>query len=131
MLSKAFATKAVSYHPDKGGDATAFAYIRTCYDVLCDATKRRRYDAEGKEPFVGHFRARSGQTGGATTVPAPPINKQFLLELRNMKGAHDFRIGKCTLAQYIDKILQDDRSEIQYSECELARSIGAKLRLTK
>ena len=34
-------------HPDKGGDAVAFAAIQRAYDVLSDAEKRRRYDATG------------------------------------------------------------------------------------
>lgn len=34
-------------HPDKGGDATAFAAIQRAYDVLSDAEKRARYDATG------------------------------------------------------------------------------------
>ena len=41
------ALKHSQQHPDKGGDATVFASIQRAYDVLSDAAKRERYDADG------------------------------------------------------------------------------------
>ena len=46
---QAYKECARKHHPDKGGDAEAFARIRTAFDVLSNPGKRAVYDNWAKE----------------------------------------------------------------------------------
>jgi len=137
-LNKAFGRVALQFHPDKGGDPVAFAYVRLCYDVLSDPAKRRVYDAEGKSSFNASFRpaAPSADAPGTAPgrsvyeVPAPPINKTFLKELIKMQGSHTFMLNGIPMAQYLEDLLHDRPPTVKYQECALADKIDTKLRLT-
>lgn len=48
-LKKAYRKKALSAHPDKGGDPEVFKEITSAYDVLSDSDKRDLYDRLGEE----------------------------------------------------------------------------------
>ena len=46
---QAYKECARTHHPDKGGDAEAFARIRTAFEVLSNPDKRAVYDNWAKE----------------------------------------------------------------------------------
>jgi DnaJ-class molecular chaperone len=50
QVKAAFRRKAMSSHPDAGGDAEAFQRLKSAYDVLADAEARRHYDETGETP---------------------------------------------------------------------------------
>eukprot|EP01016_Furgasonia_blochmanni_P016152 TRINITY_DN1918_c0_g1_i5.p1 TRINITY_DN1918_c0_g1~~TRINITY_DN1918_c0_g1_i5.p1 ORF type:complete len:494 (-),score=187.62 TRINITY_DN1918_c0_g1_i5:221-1702(-) len=57
-VKKAFRKKAVTMHPDKGGDSEKFAELNEAYEILSNAEKREMYDKYGLEA------ARSGSAPG-------------------------------------------------------------------
>ena len=57
-IKKAFRTKALKEHPDKGGDPEKFKDLTVAYEVLCDGDKRDLYDKYGEEGL------REGGGGG-------------------------------------------------------------------
>jgi DnaJ-class molecular chaperone len=50
QVKAAFRKKAMSSHPDAGGDAEAFQRLKAAYDVLSDEETRRHYDETGETP---------------------------------------------------------------------------------
>lgn len=58
-IKKAFRKLAMSHHPDRGGDASAFQKINEAYDTLKDPTKRQQYD----NPRQEHINVNSGNFG--------------------------------------------------------------------
>jgi DnaJ family protein A protein 2 len=52
-LKKAFRRKALTEHPDKGGDNDRFRKINEAYNVLSDPQRRAYYDQTGKIPTEG------------------------------------------------------------------------------
>jgi curved DNA-binding protein len=65
-IKKAYRSKAMKHHPDRGGDEKSFKEISIAYDVLSDPEKRRMFDAGvdpnnqhgprgGHGPFEYHF----------------------------------------------------------------------------
>jgi DnaJ family protein A protein 2 len=60
-LKKAFRRKALTEHPDKGGDNDRFRKINEAYNVLSDSQKRAYYDQTGEIPTDGPV---AGPTSG-------------------------------------------------------------------
>lgn len=58
-LMQAYRDRALKHHPDKGGDATAFAKLSTAFRVLVDPQQRRAYDM-----LAGETAFRGQQAGG-------------------------------------------------------------------
>lgn len=54
-IKKKYRKLAKENHPDAGGNEENFKKISTAYDVLGDTEKRRQYDNERKNPFLGQF----------------------------------------------------------------------------
>lgn len=52
-IRRAFRRRAMSCHPDKGGDAEEFKRLGRAYDVLKDPARRQEYDATGEVPEEG------------------------------------------------------------------------------
>ncbi|HMA49304.1 MAG TPA: DnaJ domain-containing protein [Magnetospirillaceae bacterium] len=50
QVKAAFRKKAMSSHPDAGGDSEAFQRLKAAYDVLADDETRRHYDKTGETP---------------------------------------------------------------------------------
>ena len=49
-IKRAYRRKAQKLHPDKaGGDKDKFHAVQKAYDVLCDDSRRARYDATGED----------------------------------------------------------------------------------
>ena len=48
-LKKSYRKKALSLHPDKGGDPELFKEVTSAYEVLSDSSKREMYDRFGAE----------------------------------------------------------------------------------
>jgi curved DNA-binding protein len=46
-LKKAYKTKAMKYHPDRGGDENKFKELNEAYDILKDPQKKAAYDRYG------------------------------------------------------------------------------------
>lgn len=59
-IKKAYRRKALTEHPDKGGDAEKFKQLNEAYTVLSDPQKRAIYDQTGEIP-----REDGGPAGGA------------------------------------------------------------------
>jgi DnaJ family protein A protein 2 len=53
IIKKAFRRKALTEHPDKGGDNERFRKINEAYNVLSDSQKRAFYDQTGEIPKEG------------------------------------------------------------------------------
>lgn len=62
-LKKAFRRKALSEHPDKGGDNERFRQINEAYNVLSDPQKRAYYDQTGEVPQEGPVSDMGGGGG--------------------------------------------------------------------
>lgn len=58
-IKRSYRRKAMSMHPDKGGDAEQFKALSEAYEVLSDPKKKEVYDRFGKEGLSG-----SGGFGG-------------------------------------------------------------------
>ena len=56
-VRRCFNTLARIYHPDKGGSATAFRYLRMAAEVLQSPATRAEYDANGKGRWARVFAA--------------------------------------------------------------------------
>jgi len=60
-IKRAYKKKAMSHHPDKGGDETIFKQINEAYQVLSDPQKKSNYDQYGStDPQSTSFNFRSG-----------------------------------------------------------------------
>lgn len=49
QIKKAFRTKAMTHHPDKGGDPEKFKEINKAYEILSDDKRRQLYDKYGDD----------------------------------------------------------------------------------
>lgn len=56
-IKKAFRTKALKEHPDKGGCEEKFKQLSAAYEVLSDSEKRKMYDQVGKDVEKGMHHA--------------------------------------------------------------------------
>lgn len=64
VIRKAYRKKALTEHPDKGGDAERFRQINDAYTVLSDPEKRAFYDQTGQVPGEAAGGAGGGGGGG-------------------------------------------------------------------
>jgi len=71
-IKKAYRTKSLQHHPDKGGDAETFAEIARAYEVLSDEGTKEIYDMHGEEGLKQHE-----QGGGGGGDPFEDIFSQF------------------------------------------------------
>lgn len=53
----AFKRLARKYHPDKGGDVSAFQAAQKAYEVLSDPARRTQYDLNGKDDIFPYHQA--------------------------------------------------------------------------
>ena len=70
-LKKAYRKKALSAHPDKGGDPDVFKEITAAYEVLSDSQKREMYDRFGEEGL------KEGGMGGMGGMDAQDLFSQL------------------------------------------------------
>jgi hypothetical protein len=137
-LTLCWRAKAKKYHPDKAGVGTSveFRFIKMIYDVLRNESTKAEHDSSptGGAYWADDFMRREGLSGPGVqptshSVPAPPINVDFLKSLLRMRTSNDHFIGNFPLKAYIDSILENARVEDVYSECKVAQRLGLRLRL--
>lgn len=86
-IKKAYKKLAMKHHPDKGGDAQAFANISEAYNVLIDSTKRKKYDNENQSTSFTGFNYKPDFTKfakrksfGFHTIRQDNINADIFVE---------------------------------------------------
>ena len=62
-IKKAFRKLSLKHHPDRGGDAEEFKKINEAYSTLGDVEKKRIYDMQKNNPFMG-----KGGPGGVDEI---------------------------------------------------------------
>jgi hypothetical protein len=147
VIGKRFNALSLLYHPDKGGSAVAFRYLKMAADVLKNKKTRAEYDKKGKEPWVKAFARAENMhepSGAASSssgpteffgskgarIPAPPINASFLQDLLGRQGALEHVIGDMPFARYIEAALARQLvEEDAYFECAAAESLNVRMRL--
>lgn len=63
-IKKAYRTKSLTMHPDRGGSNEEFAALSNAYSVLVDDEKRRVYDLTGRDDGGDDGSAGGGARGG-------------------------------------------------------------------
>jgi DnaJ family protein A protein 2 len=105
-IKKAYRKKAMTEHPDKGGDPEKFKDLSAAYDVLSDPKKRERYDKGGEDalkqdgagsggnPFEAFFGGMGGMGGGGQKQKASvkPIVEQIEVTLEEIYNGKEFAI---------------------------------------
>ena len=121
-INRRFTDLTKTYHPDKGGSAVTFRYLRMAAEVLKKQDLRAEYDANGKGRWTKAFTASEGQAGtkkaaeeeakkaeeephGPQRVPAPRLNVDFLKHLLEQRGTYECKIGNLTLDCYLHAAL--------------------------
>ncbi|MFJ5307554.1 J domain-containing protein [Streptomyces sp. NPDC088350] len=66
-IVRAFRRRALTRHPDRGGDAEAFQGLHRAYETLSDPVRRRAYDRRRTAP-------PPRGTPGTSAEPAPPAD---------------------------------------------------------
>lgn len=59
-IKKAFRQLSLKHHPDRGGDAEEFKKINEAYSTLGDVEKKRMYDMQKNNPFMGGINGGDG-----------------------------------------------------------------------
>ena len=129
-ISRRFKALAKIYHPDKGGGAEEFKYLRKVYEVLYDDEKRTQYDNEGKGSFTKPFNEQEPQPQerrSSVVVPSPPINEDFLNKLLDTQGSLVHTVGNLPLRDYIKAALERRETNDHYGECKVAQQLGLNL----
>jgi hypothetical protein len=83
-IKRAFVAHARKHHPDKGGDAQAFARARKAYEVLSDVQARATYDKLMKEHKYRYIRGVTPRMAGGEDALLDDIER---LGLENVCGA--------------------------------------------
>jgi curved DNA-binding protein len=116
-LKKAYKSKAMKHHPDKGGDEAKFKELNEAYDVLKDPQKKAAYDRYGttdmhsqnnnhtynfngdiNDMFNNFFGGGGGPFGRANTFRSNPRNVDINIEATlELEDVHN---GKSLIASY-------------------------------
>lgn len=104
-IKKAYRKKAMTEHPDKGGDPEKFKELSAAYDVLGDQKKRDRYDKFGEDalksdgqgssgnPFEAFFGGMGGRGGGQPEAKrVKPIVEQIEVTLEEVYNGKEVAI---------------------------------------
>jgi molecular chaperone DnaJ len=84
-IKSAFRRRAMELHPDRSGkESSPFLEVQEAYDVLSDATQRRRYDRLARE----HYSAALRNAGAEPLVPEEPEGEP-LNPSRGSSGIYD------------------------------------------
>jgi DnaJ-class molecular chaperone len=62
-IKKAYRTSSLKHHPDRGGDKSKFQSINEAFQTLGDPQKRKMYDMQKGNPFMGGMPGFSGMGG--------------------------------------------------------------------
>lgn len=116
-LKKAYKSKAMKHHPDRGGDEAKFKELNEAYDVLKDPQKKAAYDRYGttdmhsqnnnhtynfngdiNDMFNNFFGGGGGPFGRASTFRSNPRNVDINIEATlELEDVHN---GKSLIASY-------------------------------
>lgn len=69
-IRKAYRSKAVWMHPDKGGDPEEFSVLQDSYAVLSNASRRAHYDETGRTELTAQEELKSGMVKTEAGSPA-------------------------------------------------------------
>lgn len=86
-IKAAYKKRALSCHPDKGGNAEEFKAVASAYATLSNPASRREYDAELAAPRTP--RSWSAPASRGFGAPAPPCDLDFAERLFQDFFAHD------------------------------------------
>lgn len=106
-IRKAYRSKALVCHPDKGGDPEEYAKLKNAYDILIDEGKREMYDKFGEEdgetdgpemPFPGF---PFGMPGGMNPMGKhssqgqrpPPLATSVTIDLEDLYKSQEQNIS--------------------------------------
>jgi len=62
-IKKAYRTSSLKHHPDRGGDKSKFQSINEAFQTLGDPQKRKMYDMQKGNPFMGGMPGMPGMPG--------------------------------------------------------------------
>jgi len=117
-LKKAYKSKAMKHHPDRGGDEAKFKELNEAYDILKDPQKKAAYDRYGttdihrqggdnytynfngdiNDIFNNFFGGGAGPFGRASTFRSNPRNQDINIEATlELEDVHN---GKSLIASY-------------------------------
>lgn len=68
-IKKAYRTSSLKHHPDRGGDKSKFQSINEAFQTLGDPQKRKMYDMQKGNPFMGGMPGMPGMDGGMMGNP--------------------------------------------------------------
>ena len=117
-LKKAYKTKAMKHHPDRGGDENTFKELNEAYDILKDPQKKAAYDRYGttnanqqggdnfhynfngdiNDIFNNFFGGGGGPFQRASTFRSNPRNQDINIEAT--LDLEDVMNGKALIASY-------------------------------
>ena len=101
-IKKAFKSKAMQLHPDRGGDSDEFKIIEKAHRILSDDDKRKKYDT-------------TGDTGTVKTLEdkAVDVLSQMFNEVVS-KG--NFKVD---IVNYVHTILTNNKNRLEQNLCKL------------
>lgn len=100
-IKNAYRAKAVKLHPDKGGDAVAFAQVALAYRTLSDEEKRAHYDRTGNDQGPPSIESEVQQVllQLFATAMKQPEDRSVLFYVRESieRGQHNMQLNRATL----------------------------------
>ena len=96
-IKKAYRTKSLQHHPDKGGDAETFAEIARAYEVLSDEGAKEIYDMHGEEGLKQHEQGGGGGGGD----PFEDIFSQFGFMRSLSRGGGATKLTRSSISGFL------------------------------
>lgn len=113
-IKKAYRSKALKNHPDRGGDAETFKEIADAYEILSDNERRALYDKYGKDgcsensshsmpdfsdvfgSMFGHQRRQSSRwnvgSRHSRSGKSPPVKHNMQVDLCDLYNGKEFKL---------------------------------------
>lgn len=144
-LKKAYRKKALSHHPDKGGDPEQFKEVTSAYEVLSDSSKRELYDRLGEEGlsdggmgggmnpedlFSSLFGGAGGFFGGGGRPRGPRKGKDLVHRVRvSLEELYSGKTTKLALQKHVICSACNGRGgkEGAVKECKTCHGQGVKV----
>jgi curved DNA-binding protein CbpA len=120
-IKRAYRRKAQKLHPDKGGNADAFAAVQLAYEVLSDDDRRKRYDETGAIDDIEKARAAQVDESIRMMVVAM-LNSGADLESRDLVKA---------MCEQIRRNISEHERELKEIERNIDKRLKAATRATR